>query len=136
MILQPQISSIDPTQSQAIGNGASAPYLNIRSADTVVVTPDAEPVVIGGLIGNQHTSAENKVPFLGDIPFLGNLFKTNKKADNKTELLMFLTPHIINSPNQLANMSTGEQRQTPIIKDSIAEKDLNQFLERIPAKKK
>ena len=136
MIVQPQISSIDGTKSQAIGNGASAPYLNIRSADTVVVTPDAEPVVIGGLISNESNSSDKKIPFLGDIPLLGNLFKTSAKSAAKSELMIFLTPHIVESPRQLAGISAGEQRQTPIIKNSISEKELDRFLERLPAKKK
>ncbi len=136
MIVQPQISSIDGTKSQAIGNGAEAPYLNIRSADTVVVTPDAEPVVIGGLIANEKNSTDKKVPFLGDIPLIGNLFKTSAKSDNKTELMIFLTPHIVQSPRQLTGISSGEQQQTPIIKDSVSEKELDRFLERMPAKKK
>ena len=136
MIVQPQISSIDDTKSQAIGNGAQAPYLNIRSADTVVVTPDAEPVVIGGLIENKKSSTDKKVPYLGDIPLIGNLFKTSAKATVKTELMIFLTPHIVQSPRQLTGISAGEQQQTPIIKDSVSEKDLDRYLERVPAKKK
>jgi general secretion pathway protein D len=136
MIVQPQISSVDTTQKQAIGNGAEAPYLDIRSADTVVVTPDAQPVVIGGLISSGKTTSENKVPFLGDIPFIGNIFKESQKSNSKTELLMFLTPHIVQSPGQLGNMSNGETGQTSIIKTTIEEQELNRFLETAPAKKK
>ena len=136
MIVQPQISSVDTTQKQAIGNGAEAPYLDIRSADTVVVTPDALPVVIGGLISSGKTTSENKVPFLGDIPFIGNIFKESAKSNSKTELLMFLTPHIVQSPGQLGNMSNGETGQTSIIKTTIEEQELNRFLETTPAKKK
>ena len=49
---------------------------------------------------------------------------------------MFLTPHIVESPRQLAGLSAGEQRQTSLIKDSISEQELNQFLDHLPAKKK
>ena len=136
MIVQPQISSVDTTQKQAIGNGAEAPYLDIRSADTVVVTPDAQPVVIGGLISSGKTASENKVPFLGDIPFIGNIFKESTKSNSKTELMMFLTPHIVQTPSQLGNMSNGETGQTSIIKTTIEEQELNRFLETVPAKKK
>ncbi|HEV2691773.1 MAG TPA: hypothetical protein VG347_02645 [Verrucomicrobiae bacterium] len=135
MIIQPQISSVSPTQSQVIAQGVSAPYLDIRSADTVVITPDGQPVVIGGLISNDKSSSDTKIPFLGDIPFIGNLFKSSTKATSKTELMMFLTPHIVESPGQLHAMSAREQAQTPIIKDSVSEQDLDHFLERIPAKK-
>jgi len=136
MIIQPQISAVNATLSQTIAPGVSAPYLDIRSADTVVVTPDAQPVVIGGLISNGKSSSDSKVPFLGDIPLLGNLFKSSVKSNSKTELLMFLTPHIVQAPAQLAAMSDHETHQTPIINNSVSEQELDRFLERVPVKKK
>jgi len=135
MIIQPQTSVVDPTLSQTIAPGVSAPYLDVRSADTVVVTPDAQPVVIGGLISNSKSSSESKVPLLGDIPWLGNLFKSTTKADSKTELLMFLTPHIVYAPSQLAAMAGSETRQSMLITNSVSEQELDRFLERIPVKK-
>ena len=141
MILQPQISSVD-TSSQGqeiavgglLGSPVFAPNLNIRSADTVVITPDSEPVVIGGLIGNQKSSSESKVPILGSIPILGQLFRSSSKADVKDELLMFLTPHIVPLPSQLPALSTTEQGHT-LIPKSYSEQELDKFLERLPMKK-
>jgi len=72
---------------------------------------------------------------LGDIPFLGNLFKYTSTTDNKTELLIFLTPHIVNSPAQLVPMSVTETGQAPTITNSVSEMELDQFLERLPVKK-
>ena len=69
----------------------SAPLINSRSADTVVVTPDHQTVIIGGLIEDAKGESETKIPFLGDIPLLGNLFKHKIKTEGKTELLI-LTP--------------------------------------------
>ena len=147
MIVQPQTSTIDTsTPGQLIAAGSSllgtastpvyAPNILIRSADTVVVTPDGQTVVIGGLIANSKSSSDSKVPFLGDIPLIGQLFKTTSKADQKTELLMFLTPHIVQAPAQLASMVTGEMNQALVVTNSVSEKDLDRFLERVPAKKK
>jgi type II secretory pathway component GspD/PulD (secretin) len=99
------------------------------------VTPDAQPVVIGGLIGNNKSSSETKVPLLGDIPLLGNLFKYTTKADSKTELLIFLTPHIVNSPGQLVPMAVTETGQASSITNSVSEQELDQFLEHVPVKK-
>jgi general secretion pathway protein D len=113
-----------------------APNILIRSADTVVVTPDAQTVVIGGLISNSKSSSDSKVPFLGDIPLIGQLFKTSSKADAKTELLMFLTPHIVKSPGQLSSMGRGELNQSIIVTNSVSEQELDRFLERVPEKKK
>src|SRR5207249_3341166 len=88
MIVAPEISSVsDSFVSFGSGgtngsNGASAPIINTRSADTVVVVPDGQTVVIGGLMQNQKIKTEEKVPILGDIPLLGLLFK-HKKTDNE-----------------------------------------------------
>ena len=65
----------------------------------MVVTPDGQPVVIGGLISNNKSSSESKIPLLGDIPLLGNLFKFSSHANQKNELLIFLTPHIVQMPS-------------------------------------
>jgi type II secretory pathway component GspD/PulD (secretin) len=66
---------------------------------------------------------------------LGNLFKFTSKASAKTELLIFLTPHIVQTPLQLAPMSAGEKAQTPAINSSVSEQELDQFLEHVPMKK-
>jgi general secretion pathway protein D len=143
MILQPQITSIDTsTPGQVIEGGSLfasavyAPNLDKRSANTVVVTPDGQTVVIGGLISNDKSSSESKVPLLGDIPLLGNLFKFTSKANQKDELLMFITPHIVQMPSQLAALSARETGQAPLITNSISEQELDRFLERMPVKKK
>jgi general secretion pathway protein D len=145
MILQPQITSIDiSTPGQVIQGGSIissavyAPNLNKRSANTVVVTPDGQTVVIGGLISNDKSSSESKVPLLGDIPLLGNLFKFSSKANQKDELLMFITPHIVHMPSQLAALTARETGQAPMITNtnSISEQELDRFLERVPVKKK
>jgi general secretion pathway protein D len=112
-----------------------APNINKRSANTVVVTPDGQPVVIGGLISNDKSSSVTKIPLLGDIPLLGNLFKFTSTANQKTELLIFLTPHIVNMPSQLAAMSARETGQTQMITNSISERELDRFLDRVPVKK-
>jgi len=135
MILQPSISSVDPTLTQTIAPGVNTPYLDVRSADTVVVTPDSQTVVIGGLMENNKSSSDSKIPFLGDIPILGNLFKSKSSAAAKQELLIFLTPHIVGAPDQLAAMSGNETRQTTIVTNSFTEQELDRFLERVPVKK-
>jgi type II secretory pathway component GspD/PulD (secretin) len=142
MIVQPQTSAVDsssPGQVIAtggiLGSPVYAPNLNIRSADTVVVTPSGQTVVIGGLITSSKSSADTKVPFLGDIPLLGQLFRASNKAQSRTELLMFLTPHIVEAPAQLVALTNPEMHQAPLITNSITEQELDRFLERVPAKK-
>lgn len=133
LIVSPQSSAIDPTTSVPISTGVSAPVISQRSADTVVVTPDGQTVVIGGLMRNDLSDSENKIPVLGDIPVLGNLFKRKTKSNVKTELLIFLTPHIVNMPAQLAALGEKERSQITV-PDSESERELNRFLEKIPMK--
>ncbi|MBU6409928.1 MAG: hypothetical protein KGR98_06035 [Verrucomicrobia bacterium] len=135
MILSPQISSVDPTLTQTISPGVTAPYIDVRSADTVVDTPNAQTVVIGGLMENNKSSNDNKIPFLGDIPILGNLFKARQKSDAKSELVIFLTPHIVPAPRDLVSMSAQESRQAEMITNSVSEEELDRFLERAPMKR-
>jgi general secretion pathway protein D len=146
MILQPQITSIDnSTPGQIIQGGSSvggvvltqpvfAPNLNKRSANTVVVTPDGMPVAIGGLISSDRSVSETKIPLLGDLPLLGNLFKFQNHASQKNELLIFLTPHIVQT-SQLGAMSAHEMSQAPSITNSVPEQELDRFLDRVPVKK-
>jgi len=142
MILQPQDTSIDgstPGQqivgSSLFSSAVYAPNITKQSANTVVVTPDGQPVVIGGLISNLKSANDTKVPFLGDIPLIGQLFKSTTKQNQKTELLIFLTPHIVRMPAQLPGLSGAEMGQTPLITNSISEQELDRFLDRIPVKK-
>ena len=68
---------------------------NTRSADTTVTVRDGEPMVIGGLIGAEEANAVSKIPFLGDLPILGALFKNHRKSKTESELIIFLTAHVI-----------------------------------------
>ncbi len=72
-----------------------------RSAETMVAVLNNQTVVIGGLMQTNQTLDETKVPVLGDIPLIGNLFRSKKATDKKTNLLVFLTPHVIDGPEDL-----------------------------------
>lgn len=67
-----------------------------RSADTIVRLKDGQTMVIGGLIGSDEAKQMSKIPFLGDIPILGNLFKHIQKSKSDTEIMIFLTAHEVN----------------------------------------
>ena len=72
-----------------------------RSVETVISVRNNQTIVLGGLMQTSETLGESKVPFLGDLPLLGALFKNKKKTDKKTNLLLFLTPHVIDEPEDL-----------------------------------
>ncbi|MBI5388154.1 MAG: hypothetical protein HZA90_26105 [Verrucomicrobia bacterium] len=135
MIVSPEISSVSPTDKTPIDivHGAYAPFIDKRSADTVVVTPDGQTVIIGGLIQNQKSQTESKIPLLGDIPGLGALFKRKTTTDAKTELLIFLTPQIVQAPTQLAALSTREKANV-FAPNAFTEQELNKFLDTLPPK--
>ncbi|MCL4872603.1 type II secretion system secretin GspD [bacterium] len=86
-----EISAISPTRT----GGASDIITTKRSASTSVVVKNNQTVVIGGLIQNRSTNNSTKVPLLGDIPLLGWLFKSKRDQTQKTNLLVFITPYII-----------------------------------------
>ena len=82
-----------------------------RTAKTTVVVKDNETVVIGGLVGDSTEADTYKVPLLGDIPILGWLFKTHSTAREKTNLYVFLTPHIVRTQKDAAGLYQ-EKRET------------------------
>ncbi len=134
MIVNPEISNL-ADQTIPIAVGLSAPVINTRSADTVVVTPDGQTVIIGGLMQKTGTETEGKIPFLGDIPGLGFLFKNKNTAGSRTELLIFLTPHIVKRPTQLVGMTSNAQKNLQLVPQSFSEQELNRFLLDVPEKK-
>ena len=95
--LHPQISALDQlVRSSTTDNGNQLPETTNQEAETNVMVEDGKTLVIGGLITDQTNVTINKVPILGDIPWLGNLlFKNTNTVKTRTEVLIFLTPHII-----------------------------------------
>ena len=70
--------------------------INKNSIDTNVLVDNGETVVLGGIFEQENLNQQTKVPFLGDLPFLGKLFRRDSKTENKRELLIFVTPRIVN----------------------------------------
>ena len=68
---------------------------NTRSADTIVTVKDGEPMIIGGLIGAEEEKSVSKIPFLGDLPILGALFRNHRKSKTESELMIFLTARVL-----------------------------------------
>ncbi|MDP8265479.1 MAG: type IV pilus secretin PilQ [Candidatus Aceula meridiana] len=90
--IEPKITAIlDYVQVE----NTSVPRLSTEEASTKVMIQDGQTLVIAGLIKHQLVDTQKKVPLLGDIPLLGLLFRKSEKQLNKSELLIFITPHII-----------------------------------------
>jgi len=75
--------------------GVNVPAINTQEITTQVLVNDGQTVVLGGILKTTSSDISNKVPYLGDIPVLGNLFKNTTKKDDKDELLIFVTPKIV-----------------------------------------
>jgi general secretion pathway protein D len=104
-----EVSAIVPT---TVGDpNLVGPTTSVRSASTTVVAKSGQTVVIGGLISDNTTSQSSGVPFLQDVPVLGNLFKSDGKRGNKINLLIFLTPHIVRDDTEIAAHSQGERNR-------------------------
>ncbi|HAN05624.1 MAG TPA: hypothetical protein DCW72_03185 [Elusimicrobia bacterium] len=92
MKINPTVSQPSPTITPVAGG---APGIDTRSADTNVIVRDGETIVIGGLIHDTQSESVFKVPILGDIPLLGYLFKKKSMSRTRMELLIFVTPRIL-----------------------------------------
>ena len=82
-----------------------------RSTKTTVIVDDGQTIVLGGLIQDTSNDAETRVPFLSNLPLLGGLFRQTGVRSNKTNLLIFLTPHIISSHDDVDRVTTHKQQQ-------------------------
>ena len=74
---------------------AGTPSINTKSVQTQVLVENGGTVVIGGIFEQEEREDITKVPWLGDVPYLGNLFKSRTKSSTKTEMLIFLTPKVV-----------------------------------------
>ncbi len=87
---------VSEAQTNSISN-VQSPLILTRSIATTLSLDDSQTALLGGLISENVSKSENGIPILMDIPFIGNLFKTTTKGRNRTELIVLLTPYIIES---------------------------------------
>jgi len=94
IIMEVKVNKDEPDYANAL-NGV--PPIKKNEVNAKVLVNDGETIVIGGVFSNTQTRATDKVPFLGDVPFIGRLFRRDSVTDSKNELLVFLTPRIMNN---------------------------------------
>jgi pilus assembly protein CpaC len=92
------VSALDFTNAATIG-GFFVPALSTRRAETEVELADGQSFAIAGLVDNRLTEVFNKIPALGDIPILGNLFRSRQINKSKSELLVMVTPKFVKPLN-------------------------------------
>ncbi len=89
------IMDLDVSKDSRGADTQAGPAINKKNVTTQVLVDNGGTVVIGGIFELDESTAENKVPFFGDLPVVGNLFKNNQRTQSKKELLVFVTPRII-----------------------------------------
>ncbi len=101
--LEPEVSNISEIERET-----GLPVLSTRRAQTTVRVKDGETIMIGGLVQQQDYATKTKVPILGDLPWVGRVFQSTKTNSLSTELVIFVTPHILTDRGRLKNEKAEE----------------------------
>ncbi len=132
MEIKPEISSLNSGSNVQISEGLSAPTFTNRSAETTVTVKDGETIVIGGLIQTQEDERETKVPVLGDLPGVGNLFRATTSSRRRTELLILLTVNVVRNEIEAFEQSKRLRDQSGFMPKRITRHKLMQGLRILP----
>ncbi len=97
------------------------PTTYTRTAKTTVILNDKDTVVIGGIIGQDATKGENKIPLLGDIPLIGELFKSKTTTSAKTNMFIFVTPRIIRNPADITHVTLEKEDEISDVIPTVKE---------------
>jgi type II secretion system protein D len=130
MEVEPTVSQLS-SSSVTVSPGINTPVISQRKATTTVSVQNGQSVIIGGLISTSDDRRRSKVPFLGNIPYLGFLFRSSKAVENRKELLIILTPQLLTGSDALAQADTArhitqDQLSRSTIKDEIKRDKLQQ----------
>ncbi len=131
MQVLPEISNLT-AETVPVSDTVNARVIAKRSAETTVVVADGKTVVIGGMMENNNTEKVTKVPLLGDIPWVGALFRRTTTTKVKTELLIFLTPLVVEGPDQLQTVSNAENANGRLPAKVFSQEEMDQFLNKPP----
>jgi len=139
--IKQEITAIAENVAQTIGSGTSSvpvgPTTTKRSMETTTIAKDQQTIVIGGLVRDNVILNERKIPLLGDIPFLGWLFRFQSSAVQKLNLLVFLTPTVIRDDMDVVELNARKaadlgalQRESRIEEPTRLKQDVLEKLER------
>lgn len=139
--IKQEITAISTSVAQTIGSGTTTipvgPTLTKRSMETTTIAKDQQTIVVGGLVQDNIILTERKVPILGDIPFLGWLFKTQSNQVNKLSLLVFLTPTLVRGEAEMVELNARKsadlgtlQRENRIEEPTRLKQEVLEKLER------
>ena len=101
------------------------PTRSNRSISTIVLVKDQSTIVIGGLMRDDENETETKVPFLGDIPLVGVLFRTKNRVKTKQNLVLMLTPYIIEGESDLRKIDERKRQEREELLKLFQKRDIN-----------
>jgi len=139
--IKQEISAIEAGTAQTIGTGTSSvpvgPTTTKRSMETTAIAKNGQTLVIGGLVRDNLLLTENKVPFFGDIPLIGWLFRSQTNQTQKLNLLVFLTPQLVKNEFDMVELNARKstelstlQRETRIEEPTRIKQEVLEKLER------
>ena len=114
----PEIEGI-PVSVSSQGQVIRSPRVNITTAQTTVSAASGQTIVIGGLITTDNRTVSRRVPYLSDIPLLGQLFRYDSGSNNRRELLIILTPHVVRGPEEAELLKQMEMSRMSWISSDI-----------------
>jgi general secretion pathway protein D len=126
----PEISTLTG-DTVPISETVNARVIAKRSAATEVVVESGKTVVIGGMMQDNNTEDVHKIPILGDIPLLGMAFRRTVTDKSKTELLIFLTPHVLATPAELRERSIAEKNQAELVPQAFTKKQIDKYIDNL-----
>ena len=110
MRVEPSITSPSNT-NVSLGNGINAVAIDTQTVETTVQASDGETVVLGGLIRKSDSKLETKIPWFGDLPWVGAAFRYRTQQTEKRELIFIMTPHIVRSEADMARIVAEEAKK-------------------------
>jgi general secretion pathway protein D len=117
---------------EIVAGGIASPTIGIRKVDTKLTLRDGSTVMLAGLISNNNSSSDSGVPFLKDIPLFGNLFKSQSVGRGKTELIILITPYIINDDFEAESITNAFQSSLGEWARDLKERTDLSALKRVP----
>ena len=108
MKLAPEVSQIDNTTSVSFGNGGQIPGIVVRRAETTLELRDGQSFVLGGLLQSNSTYDKSQLPWIGNVPILGALFRSAAYRKNETDLVIIVTPRLVKP------LAPGDEPATPL----------------------
>jgi pilus assembly protein CpaC len=120
LVIKPEVSELDTSNTVTIA-GTAVPALILRKASTTLELRDGQSFMLGGLLQNTNNTAQDQLPWVGDVPVLGALFRSNQYQRHETDLVIVVTPHLVHP------LRPNDPIHTPL-DNTLAANDIDFFL--------